>query len=89
MNDILKMYGRDTPKPQAARADSGGCKTTRDVMGYASPQGPTNINDTKGPGLHGNNYGNAGSQGKSSLRAERSGSPGLHGRNMGKDGSQR
>lgn len=31
---------------------------------YSPPQGPSNINDPKTPGLHGENHGNNGAQGK-------------------------
>ena len=81
--DILSEYGRDAHKPQAARASSGGEKTARDVMNYQPPKGPSNIGDSKSPGLHGSNLGNAGTQGKSSVGTSCGGSPGLHGENRG------
>ena len=31
---------------------------------YSPPVGPTNINDPKSPGLHGENHGNCGTQSK-------------------------
>ncbi len=62
--DILSEYGRDVPYPQAARATEGGICETRDVMGYKPPVGPSNINDSKTPGLHGTNHGTCGTQGK-------------------------
>ena len=48
------------------RAKCGGDMTscTEDVNKYRPPVGPTNINDAKGPGLHGTNYGNSGTQGR-------------------------
>jgi hypothetical protein len=56
--DILSHYGPDYHAPQRPRATSGGVKTAKDVMRYSPPQGPTNIHD-HGPGLHGDNHGNA------------------------------
>lgn len=61
----------------------GGQQNPRDVMNYNPPKGPTNINDSKSPGIHGNNYDNCGTQQRSSVTAEESGSPGLHGDNHG------
>lgn len=61
----------------------GGDMSPRDVMNYKPPQGPTNINDSKSPGIHGDNCGNCGTQGESSVRPQESGSPGLHGENFG------
>lgn len=52
--DILSEFGKDTNKPQAARATKGGETSARDVHTYRPPVGPSNINDPKGPGLHGN-----------------------------------
>jgi hypothetical protein len=78
--DILSGYGNDSSSPKRPSATTGGIKQARDVMGYCPPQGPTNINDPKGPGLHGYNCGIAnrpvGSDGAC-------GSPGLHGQNSG------
>lgn len=56
--DILGEYGEEISKPQRPRATSGGVGATRDVRNYSPPKGPTNINDPKGPGLHGHNCGN-------------------------------
>ena len=81
--DILGEYGRDIPKPQAARATTGGIKEAKPIN-YSPPQGPTNINDPKGPGLHGNNYGTA----RCPSGASSSGSPGIGGRTHS-SGSQR
>lgn len=82
--DTLSEYGRDSSGPQRPRATSGGVTQARDVRNYRPPQGPTNINDPKGPGLHGHNCGIAnqprGSDGSG-------GSPGLHGDNEGVDPS--
>ena len=55
--DILSEFGPDSRQPQAARATNGGQQTVKDIP-YSSPQGPSNINDPKSPGLHGENYGN-------------------------------
>lgn len=56
------------------RDGSGGKITPRDVYNYSPPQGPKHIGD-RGPGLHGNNYGNCGTQGcHSPAGAETSGS---------------
>ena len=57
--DILSEYGSDVPHPQKPRATTGGVKSARDVMGYCPPQGPTNVNDPKGPGIHGDSHGMA------------------------------
>lgn len=66
------------------RASSGGVKEARDVHNYSPPQGPSNINDPKSPGLHGHNCGNSGTQGPYGSRGNgQSGSPGLHGQHKG------
>lgn len=83
--DILSEYGRDSGAPQRPRATSGGVKQARDIPNYCAPQGPTNINDPKGPGLHGDNHGNQ----QKCTPGRGSGSPGLHGSNRGNTGSQR
>jgi hypothetical protein len=82
--DILSEYGNNISKPQRARATTGGVKSAGDVNSYRSPTGPTNINDTCGPGLHGTNHGN----GQKCYATSGSGSPGLHGDNRRK-GTQR
>ena len=88
---ILSEYGPDADKPQAARATSGGITQAKDVMGYASPVGPTTFGHNS-PGLaNRNNYGNAGSQGKYSNEITTSGAPGIArkgGENEGEEGSQ-
>lgn len=73
--EILSDFGPDAHKPQEPRARSGGEKTARDVMNYSPPQGPSNINDAKSPGLHGDNHGTA----RCPTAGRGSGSPGLHG----------
>ena len=86
--DILSEYGPDKDIVMQPRAKRGG-EPERDVMSYKPPMGPTNIGDAKGPGLHGDNCGNSGSQGYYEDRdKETSGSPGLHGDNKGTSGSQ-
>jgi hypothetical protein len=62
--DILSEFGPDANKSQAGRASSGGQMPVRDVIGYKPPVGPSNINDSKSPGLHGENHGCCGTQGK-------------------------
>lgn len=61
MSDILGMYGKDTPQPKAGVASSGGVTTAKDISNYSPPKGPSNIGD-RGPGLHGDNCGNCGTQ---------------------------
>lgn len=64
MSDILNEFGPDTSQSDAGRATSGGQQTPRDVRNYSAPVGPKNINDPKGPGLHGDNCGTCGTQGR-------------------------
>ncbi len=82
--DILSEYGKDSSSSQRARATSGGVKSARDVNAYRPPYGPTNINDPKGPGLHGQNYGTT----QKKTAGGTSGEPGLHGKNRS-SGTQR
>ena len=81
--DILGEYGRDIPKPQAARATTGGVKEAK-TLEYCPPVGPTNINDPKSPGIHGTSHGMA----RSPSASGTSGSPGLGG-TVHRSGSQR
>jgi hypothetical protein len=81
--DILGEYGRDIPKPQAARATTGGVKEAK-PLSYSPPRGPTNINDPKSPGIHGQNYGTA----KCPTATREGGSPGIGGTTH-RSGSQR
>ncbi len=60
--DILSEYGNDSSQPQAPRASGG--KPSAKPLPYDPPVGPSNINDSKTPGLHGTNHGTCGSQGK-------------------------
>lgn len=64
-------------------------RSQRDVMKYKPPQGPANITDPRGPGLHGDNYGNCGTQGPSGASARESGKVGLGGDARRPQGSQR
>jgi hypothetical protein len=82
--DILSEYGKDISHPQAARATSGGCTSARDVMNYKAPVGPTNINDAKSPGLHGDSHGMA----RCPVADRGSGGPGIGGTTH-RSGSQR
>ena len=60
------------PKGGMTRADK------RDVMNYRPPVGPKGISNS-GPGLGGENCGNAGTQGKTSCNSATSGGPGQAG----------
>lgn len=86
--DILGQYGRDTSQPQAARASSGGV-TSAKPLSYSPPQGPSNINDPKTPGLHGDNHGQGACCVPHSGGGRSGGSPGIGGTNHGNKGSQR
>jgi len=44
--------------------NDGGKPEVKDVRDYKPPQGPTNINDPKTPGIHGDNKGICGTQGQ-------------------------
>lgn len=61
--DILSMYGPDSPDNQQPRATSGGVMKAK-PLAYSPPQGPSNINDGRSPGLHGSNHGCCGTQGR-------------------------
>ena len=82
--DILGEYGRDIPKPQAARATTGGVKEAKPISNYKPPVGPTNINDPKGPGIHGDTHGMA----RCPVARSGGGSPGIGGTTH-RSGSQR
>jgi hypothetical protein len=82
--DILSEYGKDSSQPQAARATTGGIKEAKPISNYCPPQGPSNINDPKGPGLHGDSHGMA----RSPVGPNSSGGPGLGG-TIHRSGSQR
>ena len=82
--DILSEYGKDSSQPQAARATSGGVKEAKPISNYCPPQGPTNINDPKSPGIHGDSHGMA----RNPSASRPSGSPG-NGGTVHRSGSQR
>ncbi len=76
---ILNEFGPDTPKFQVPRITKNGPADCGDVLNYGAPTGPKYMMNT-GIGLRGGtNFGNAGSQGKSSLSAEDTGHPGIGG----------
>lgn len=81
--DILSEYGKDSSQPQAPRATSGGV-TEAKPLNYHAPCGPTNINDPKGPGIHGDSHGMA----REPVASRSSGGPGLGG-TVHRSGSQR
>lgn len=60
--DILDEYGSDTKQPQAGRATCGGVCEAKPLH-YDPPVGPT-PHMQQSPGLHGNNHGNKGTQGR-------------------------
>lgn len=62
MTDILSDYGRDSNTSQQPRATNGG-KMPVGQIPYSPPKGPSNINDSQSPGLHGTNHGTCGTQG--------------------------
>lgn len=61
--DILNQFGPNSPDKQVARATSGGQMPVKPIP-YSPPTGPSNINDSQSPGLHGSNHGCCGTQGK-------------------------
>lgn len=60
--DILGEYGPDSPTHQVPGATSGGRQEPKPIP-YSPPVGPSNITDSKSPGLHGSNHG-CGPQGR-------------------------
>ena len=86
--DILSGFGPESKHPQAARATSGGV-TQAKPMNYSPPQGPTNIGDPKGPGLHGDNHSTKQCCVPHSGGGRSGGGPGIGGTNHGNRGSQR
>ena len=64
MPDILNQYGKDSSQPQQPRATEGGeCEADGNIPNYKPPKGPTSQMQ-QGPGIHGTNHGNCGTQGK-------------------------
>lgn len=62
MADILSQYGPDSPADQKPRATNGGRMEPKPIP-YSPPVGPTSQMQ-QGPGLHGDNCGNCGTQGR-------------------------
>ena len=60
MSDLLNEFGPDASSPQKPRATSGGVEKAKPLP-YDPPKGPSNQMQ-QGPGLHGTNHGNCGSQ---------------------------
>jgi hypothetical protein len=83
--DILSEYGNDIPHPQAPRATSGGVTHAKPTT-YSPPQGPTNINDPKSPGIHGDHHGMARCPVPGTGEG---GHRGIGGTNLGNKGTQR
>jgi hypothetical protein len=62
-DDILSEFGNDSARAQGgSRATNGGQQTPKDLA-YSPPQGPKGQMQ-QGPGLHGDNCGTCGTQGK-------------------------
>ncbi|MBZ5616237.1 MAG: hypothetical protein LAO23_19690 [Acidobacteriia bacterium] len=61
--EILGGFGPER-SIEGNRASGGGAQTPRDVHNYSPPVGPSNVNDSKSPGIHGTNHGCCGTQGK-------------------------
>jgi hypothetical protein len=69
------------------RASKGGMMMSdKKDLPYSMPYGPKNC--TSGPGLGADNYGNCGTQGKSSTRMSDGGTVGLGGKNRGMSPTQ-
>lgn len=62
MSDILSEFGRDSSTSQSARAINGGKQDPKSIP-YSPPVGPTGQMQ-QGPGLHGDNCGPCGTQGR-------------------------
>jgi hypothetical protein len=60
--DILSEYGPESNPPQKAGAKSGGVKEAKPLK-YSEPTGRKNM-DHEGPGIHGTNHTNCGTQGR-------------------------
>lgn len=63
MAEILGGFGPDSSQPQRGTATNGGQQQVKEPP-YSPPVGPKGINDSKSPGLHGDNHGNCGTQGR-------------------------
>lgn len=62
MSDILSEFGKDSGAGQSARATNGGQQSPKPLP-YSSPVGPSGQMQ-QGPGIHGDNHGCCGTQGK-------------------------
>lgn len=60
-SDILSDY--EPGGTGGNRATNGGVMPVKDIL-YSPPKGPSNINDSKSPGIHGTNHGPCGTQGR-------------------------
>jgi hypothetical protein len=81
MSKILEEYGPDSATPEHPRATEGGCKHAHgNIPNYAHPVTPGySHHDREAPGLgQANNYGNCGTQQRSSESIQTSGRPGIH-----------
>lgn len=61
-DDILSDFGRDSGAPQRERASNGGRQVPKELP-YSPPVGPSGQMQ-QGPGIHGDNCGPCGTQGK-------------------------
>ena len=61
-DDILSDYGRDSGAGQKPRATNGGHCTPTPIP-YDPPKGPSSQMQ-QGPGIHGTNHGQCGTQGR-------------------------
>lgn len=61
--EILGEFGPDSSQPQRPSATNGGQPVVKE-MPYDPPKGPSGINDGRSPGIHGDNHGNCGTQGR-------------------------
>lgn len=59
--DILDMY--NPGGMEGNRASNGGVMPVKEIP-YSAPVGPKGIGDPKSPGIHGENHGNNGTQGR-------------------------
>ena len=60
--EILSDFGPER-SIEGNRASNGGVQEVKPTS-YSPPTGPSNINDSKTPGIHGDNHGCCGTQGK-------------------------
>ena len=83
--DILSDYG---PERSIGSRGSNQGRTQRDVRNYQPPTRVNTPTDPKSPGLHGDNLDYCGTQERTSVKAQSSGSPGLGGDSIRSAGSQ-